>query len=161
MLDNKKISPSLLSALRNIPNEDFTRKRHLTRETKILIYDRNCGKCGFKRIAVNIDGKITEHKTILDAISYLSMNGNYNGGCEIIRSCSYPGNVESTDEEIIYPTITEIVMNTCRLWNPINIESNDEVVEEIQFEESFETSDRSISEYRRDGKILHNEIIPK
>lgn len=159
MLDNKNISGLVCQSFRDIPIDNITSRKHMIRESKIKIYDRNCGECGWKYIAVSLNDDIRECKTVQEAIDLISKYGIKN--CEIIRSCCYPGNIIDSDDGPIYPTITEIVMNTCRLWKITNIEFSDEVVEDLIIEKLQEIPNGRLSEHGRDGKIFHNETVPE
>ena len=63
------------------------------------------------------------------------------GGC-VSRTCEYPTNVlETINNEKIYPTVTEIVCNTCDFWRSDIFETHDylegEVDDELKWHEDI------------------------
>lgn len=101
-LDNKKLSPEMVSLLHNLPYQD-----------KVNIYDKRCSGCGYMRIEV---GNVVV-RSIEEAIDIAQLTG-----AEIERSCDYPSDVETSYGGEEYPSLTEIITNTCRFWDIHNIE---------------------------------------
>lgn len=159
MLDNKQLSESIIDHLKMLPNSTST-LRDLPRESKVEIYDNNCGGCGFCRVEVHTLKGVHIFNNVKDAID-IAESGGYRGISDIKRTCSYPGNVEIVNGEEYYPTLTEIIMNTCRLWSDRKCEMNDNIIEEVVIEASIEVSHRQIPQYRHDGEVLHIEIVPE
>lgn len=101
-LDNKKLSEEIIECLHGLAYED-----------KVKVYDRRCSGCEFMRVEV---GDVVVH-TIQEAIDIAQMTG-----AEINRSCEYPSDIEIAYGKEQYPSLTEIVTNTCRFWDIHNIE---------------------------------------
>jgi len=114
-LDNKKLTEQMIEILRGIPldNEARILSNVNSYETKISIYDSKCGKCGFKRLMVGDQ----EVRSLEEAIELAQMSND-----SIIRSCSFPDDIEIIGDVMVYPSLTMIVTNTCRFWNIKNIE---------------------------------------
>lgn len=87
-------------------------------QTKIQVYDEKCSGCGFARIILmnrrkgigrfniivesnNIDEILCEAKNLNDII---------------VRSCAYPDDISYINNKIVYPSVNEIVANTCHFW---------------------------------------------
>lgn len=118
-----------------IPYDDMARGC-LPLQTKVKIYDNKCSNCGFARIEViDASGNIMLFKNIEKAISE-AQSGGYKGIKEINRTCEYPGNIINSDYGDIYPTLNEIIINTCRLWNKSNHEQCNEIIEELTLVEN-------------------------
>lgn len=101
-LDNKKLPCQLVEMLYNLPYQD-----------KVNIYDKRCSGCGFMRVEV---GNVVV-RSIQEAIDIAQMTG-----AEIVRTCEYPGDTEIIYGEEQYPSLNDIVANTCRFWDLHNIE---------------------------------------
>lgn len=101
-LDSKNLTVEVQNYLRELPYEEKTK-----------IYDKRCKGCQFARIIVN-DIVVRSIQEALDIAREL--------GCEIVRSCEYPSDIEMSFGHEEYPSLNEIVSNTCRFWNSANIE---------------------------------------
>jgi len=114
-LDNKKLTEQMIEILRGIPldNEARILSNVNSYETKVSIYDSKCAKCGFKRLMVGDQ----EVRSLEEAIELAQMSND-----SIIRSCSFPDDIEIIGDVMVYPSLTMIVTNTCRFWNIKNIE---------------------------------------
>lgn len=114
-LDNRRLTPDIIENLKGIPlNEECWAKSYeLPHQTKVMIYDSKCKDCGFKRLEV--EDKV--FNSIPEALDYAQMTGG-----DLIRSCEYPSDVEVVNGVEIYPSLTEIVINTCRFWHKENLE---------------------------------------
>lgn len=114
-LDNRKLSADVIENLKGLPiDEDCWAKSYeLPHQTKVMIYDIKCNNCGFMRLEV--DGAILHN--LLDAVDYAQATGE-----SLIRSCEYPSDVEIVNGKEVYPSLTEIVINTCRFWRKENLE---------------------------------------
>lgn len=107
MLNNKKLAKATMEVLHGIPIGDPIHNTDYM--TKIGIYDAKCGKCGFNRIEV---GDRVFHN-VDEAINYAIETGY-----KIVRTCEFPGNTtEDSHGNIIYPTLSEIIENSCMLWD--------------------------------------------
>jgi len=107
MLDCKRHSKILLESLASIPiGESKTKTDYMT---KVGLYDAKCGACGFNRIEV----KDKVFHNVQEAIMFAIETNN-----DIVRTCEYPGNVFlDHDGNDVYPSLTEIIINTCLLWD--------------------------------------------
>ena len=81
-------------------------------QTKVEIYDTKCSGCGFARIILhNKRGQIFTSNNIneilIKAINISDI---------IVRSCSWPEDISIVNGKPVYPTVTEIVSNTCKFW---------------------------------------------
>lgn len=153
MLDSKHKSGSIIECGKIIPldkeaKDGIPEVRDLPFQTKTDIYDRKCNKCGFARIEViDSKGRCEVFNDIYKAIDNAEV-GDYLGIKEINRTCEYPGNIEETCYGNIYPTMTEIVMNGCMLWDKKNypVETNEtlEILTLVE-NEQIKVPDRQIS----------------
>jgi hypothetical protein len=123
-LDSKHLPEETIMSFKGIPYDDTNERRDFSYSTKVEIYDRMCGNCGFKRILVKIGeednpGENTEQefRSIEEATAFAQATGG-----TIIRSCQYPPDLTECFGKIIYPSLNEIIMNTCRFWKSKNIE---------------------------------------
>jgi hypothetical protein len=109
VIDNKRLSEFLAQNL-----------AHVSYETQVAIWDKNCSSCPFKTIrTISSDyrndsiKRITEYSTLeaaLDALLFEIVDQ------KILRGCNFGGEEYS---------LLEIVMNTCRFWNSETIEGGD------------------------------------
>lgn len=108
-LDNKKISPETEEIIKGFPLDDETWKAsyELPYQTKVMIYDEKCMGCGFMRIEVG--DKV--FNSLSEALDYAVFTKN-----DIIRTCGYPSDVQIINGKEIFPSLTEIVINTCQFW---------------------------------------------
>lgn len=82
---------------------------HMSYEAKINLYDKLCSGCGFARITVG--GK--KMRSLEEALHVARATG-----LDIERECEYPLDViEGYDGKLIYPSVHDIVNNSCRFWN--------------------------------------------
>ena len=158
MLDSKQLTPPIMEHLRRLPYDKISSRRDFPRETKVKIYDTNCDGCGFCRVEVHLAKGIKVFDNVKYAINIVEI-GEYKGIPEIKRTCSYPGNIEVINGVDVYPSLTEIIMNTCRLWSMNKHESSNEVIKEVRIEAEIEVSHRQIPEHGHNGEILHPEIV--
>lgn len=115
-LDNRKLTPDTEEMLKGMPLDDECWKRSydIPHQTKVMIYDAKCVGCGFMRLEVG--DKILHSLT--EAIDHAQMMGE-----DLIRSCEYPSDVQIINGQEVFPSLTEIIMNTCRFWNKENLEN--------------------------------------
>jgi len=114
-LDNSKISVEMEEMIKGFPLDDecWRRSYELPHQTKVMIYDTKCNGCGFMRLKV---GDVILH-SLPEAIDFAQITGN-----DLIRSCEYPSDIQFINGKEVYPSLTEIVMNTCKFWYKENIE---------------------------------------
>lgn len=114
-LDNRNLSPDMEEYIKGIPldEECWKRSYELPHQTKVMIYDARCKGCGFMRVRVG------EYilRSVEEAVD-LAQATNLN----IERSCDFPDDIQIVNGEEVYPSLTEIVINTCRFWYSKNIE---------------------------------------
>ena len=117
-LDNRNLTPMMQELLIGLPlDEECWRKTYeLPHQTKVMMFDKHCKDCGFKRLMVG-DLKI---ESLEEAVNVAQALGE-----DLIRSCEYPGDVQVINGRETFPTLTEIVINGCRFWNGKNIECGD------------------------------------
>lgn len=108
-LDNKKITPEMEEMIKGMPVDEETWRLsyELPHQTKVMIYDSHCQGCGFMRLEV---GDKVFH-SLPEALDYALFTGK-----QLTRSCEYPPDVQIINGEEIYPSLTEIVINTCQFW---------------------------------------------
>uniref|UniRef100_A0A6H1ZM61 Uncharacterized protein n=1 Tax=viral metagenome TaxID=1070528 RepID=A0A6H1ZM61_9ZZZZ len=120
-LDSKRLSMDVITSLKEIPYDEEARScihNSATYQTKCEIYDKKCNDCGYMLVFV---GK-KQYRSVEEAITEAILTGNI-----VARTCDYPGDVEVVNKDnIFYPSLNMIVMNTCRLWNPSGIEIDEE-----------------------------------
>lgn len=118
-LDNKKLNSDVIEYLKGIPldEESWQKVTNLPHETKVSIYDKRCKGCGFMRVEV---GEFI-FRSVEEGVDAAMVTG-----LPIVRTCDYPGDADFAFGEIIYPSLTVIVTNTCRFWSPSNIEGEDD-----------------------------------
>lgn len=138
MLDSKNLSDKMIRCRLLAPLDDEANPQNLPLQTKVQIYDMKCDGCGFARIEVfDNKGDIKVFNNVADAINEAQIGG-YKGIKDIKRTCEYPGNVIETIHGTEYPTLTEIIINTCRLWYEYKHEQCNETIEElIQVENEY------------------------
>jgi len=129
----------LYNYLREIPldKDSLPEQPLMPYQTKVQIYDSKCSDCGFAKILIeekntaNQSVIVREFYNIQDAINYASIHR-----CMLIRTCTYPFNLTYIHDKPVYPTITDIVTNTCQFWNidKMNIPTDTEFIE-IDLEE--------------------------
>jgi len=110
-------------------------------QTKIEIYEKNCGDCGFAQIVLFTNSEDGRQKIktfegaglIGKAVDFMSKNT-----CSIIRTCTYPNDLNIKNDAVQSPTLSEIVSNTCQFWHigKLDIPPDEETafieVEELQ-----------------------------
>ena len=123
-LDNKKLTPEIMDYLYGIPlDEDVWQcVTNLPHQTKVEIYDKRCKGCGFMRVEVG--ERI--FRSVEEAIDVAMTTG-----LPIKRTCDYPSDIDFAFGEVIYPSLTTIVINTCRFWDTRNIEGDDDDKERL------------------------------
>lgn len=114
-LDNRKLSEEMETMLIGMPidEECWRLSYELPHQTKVMIYDTKCSGCGFSRIEV--DKRV--FRDLDNAISYAQISGE-----DLIRTCDYPLDIQIINGKEVYPSLTEIVINTCRFWYKENLE---------------------------------------
>jgi len=124
-LDSRTISTSIRESLISIPFDNPDDNSYLPYQTKVSIYDEKCSGCGFARIEVVTTQKVLLFNDIISAIDYVS---KYSG--IIKRSCEYPTDVLTAHGQSIYPSLTDIITNTCRFWdsNKMEVEPEPEII---------------------------------
>lgn len=116
-LDSGGLTRSTIEILCAIPlDKESCKDLYIPYQTKVSIYDNNCKNCGFVRVEAHSskDDKLLTKifKNIDEAIDHASKKTAI-----LIRTCDYPSDVDIRGTEKIYPTLTEIVTNTCIFWN--------------------------------------------
>lgn len=122
-LDNKKYGADVYGILRELP-EDREAGGEVPYQTKVEVYDSKCQNCQFKMVIVeDTKGHQKEFEDLFVAIKYATIK-NY----KIIRSCKYPLDIQYMFDKPVYPSLTEIVSNSCQFWNvdKLNIPKNSE-----------------------------------
>lgn len=87
-------------------------------QTKIQVYDEKCSGCGFARIVL-----MNKRKGI-GRFNVIAQSNNINEILQqarnlndiIVRSCAYPDDIYYINNEPVYPSVNEIVANTCKFW---------------------------------------------
>lgn len=137
-LNSNHLNDSVIKILREIPedNECLVDEKHSSLElmpyqTKVQIYDERCKGCGFVHIEATHYSALEGEKKIIftdldKAIDHATVNN-----CRIHRSCSYPNDVLRKNGKHIYPTLSEIVSNTCEFWFQDKIDGM--IPEEVEF----------------------------
>ncbi|MHB8362884.1 MAG: hypothetical protein ACYDBX_04675 [Patescibacteria group bacterium] len=140
-LNSSHLDDDVIKTLQEIPEDDecFIDERHSSLElmpyqTKVQIYDEKCGGCGFVRVDVLHYNPDSEKKIVFNdinkAIEYATRNN-----CKINRTCSYLYNRLTRNGKHIYPTLSEIVSNTCEFWNKEKLTSMTEDEEFVEIDE--------------------------
>ncbi len=113
MLDNKKLGKFAMTNFRFLPYE-----------TKIDIFDKNCGICPHKiLVTINRQNKPTKFHTDLNkAINYTLFRPDN----RLIRGCNF------NDE---FHSLEEIMINTCRFWKIEYDELTEGEVTEVESEQ--------------------------
>ncbi len=120
-LNSKRITESIRESLISIPFDNPDDNSYLPYQTKVSIYDEKCSGCGFARIEVITTQRVLLFNNIDTAIDYVR---KYSG--IIKRSCEYPTDVLTAHGQMIYPSLTDIVTNTCDFWYTNEIETKPE-----------------------------------
>jgi len=112
-LNNLRISDATTESIRAIPlDQESLRHCDYTYQTKVDIYDKKCGSgCEFCRIEVDCLNQIKIFNNSAEAIAYCARSGH-----RMERLCEYPGDIREVHNKVIYPSVTEIVVNTCQFW---------------------------------------------
>lgn len=110
-LCSQHLPPEVTEVLREMPL-DNTCLEGIPYQTKIEVYDNKCSGCGFARVIL----KNKRKKMIIsnNVSEILKQAKNLND--IIVRSCAYPDDITYINGELIYPSIHEIVANTCKFW---------------------------------------------
>lgn len=130
-LDNSQLGEDIVNILREMPLDKTCIEGIMSYQTKVDVYDSKCQDCAFKLLIVeNARMDRILFTDIQKAINYAS-TGNF----KLLRSCAYPNDIQIKNGEIIYPTLNEIVSNSCQFWNinKLNIPSD----RETKFTESL------------------------
>jgi len=110
-------------------------------QTKIQVYDEKCSGCGFARIVLMNRRKGVDKFNIIiqsnNINEVLSQAKNLND--IIVRSCAYPDDICYTNNKPVYPSVSEIVANTCKFWreSKLFMFSEDEEKEFEQYKEGI------------------------
>ena len=114
-LDNRNLTPDIEEYVKGIPlDEDCWKQSYeLPHQTKVMIYDTKCKGCGFMHITV---GNLVL-RSVEEAIN-IAQKFNL----PIERSCDFPDDIQIINGKEVRPTLTEIVINSCRFWYSKNIE---------------------------------------
>ena len=120
-LNSSHLHHSVIDIIREIPMDREVAPDY-PYQTKVDMYDSRCSGCGFCRIEVCpsdiYDAKPIVFNNSKDAVEYARMYGH-----RINRTCEYPPDVQTRNGKSIYPTLTEIISNTCDLWDVEKISS--------------------------------------
>ena len=112
-------------------------------QTKVELFEKHCRGCGFVRIKVmTLGGDDRQRVHTFEGENAIEKATNAMGvnRCETIRMCTYPQDITVKNDEEEYPTLNEIVSNTCQFWHleKQNIFPDEETafieVEEIKME---------------------------
>ena len=127
-LNNQHLTLDLQNFLKEIPLDEPC--NDVPYQTKVGIYDDKCSDCGFALIIAYSSEESSDQRTkripfnnVESAIAYARANG-----CNLKRTCTYPNDIVTHNNNGVYPTLQEIVSNTCQFWNieKMNIPSDDE-----------------------------------
>jgi hypothetical protein len=158
MLDSKNMDSYSMRILRETPLDAEAKSavdelKFIPLQTKVDIYDAKCAGCGFSLQLVIKDNKVIGRyeNDIQGAIEQVC---DSTALCHIERSCAYPSNCIESDKGLITPSLTEIIMNTCRFWDPKKLETHEEENTEI-------LSYGQISKYGCDREIHAGSLIPE
>ena len=123
-LNSSNIHFSVINIIREIPLDRESAPEY-PYQTKVDMYDEKCSGCGFARIEVYpsdiYNAKPLIFHTSSEAIKFARVHGH-----RINRTCDYPFDMQKRNGKTIYPSLTEIVSNTCDLWDI------DKIISEIE-----------------------------
>ena len=111
-LCNNHLPPETQEYLREMPLDKSCISNDIPYQTKVETYDLKCSGCGFARIILKNQRR--ESLVSNDINEILSKAINISD--TIIRSCSFPDDIRYINDKPIYPTVDEIVSNTCKFW---------------------------------------------
>lgn len=163
-LNSTYLAEDTFNSLREIPiDKEAASDSSFTYQTKVEIYDRMCGKCGFCRIEINT----SKSTFVVDSVEKMEqiLLKKKTTFLEVIRGCSYPNDVLIKNGKPVYPSLMEIVSNTCEFWHTekMNIPSDNET-EFIVFntEAEIEGMDRAkLSELGHLRESIPCETVPQ
>lgn len=123
-LNSSHLHHSVIDIIREIPIDREVAPDY-PYQTKVDMYDSRCSGCGFCRVEV-YTSEVYNAKPVIyhnsqEAIDFARMHGY-----RINRTCEYPFDTHSRNGKPIYPTLTEIISNTCDFWDESKIPSVDE-----------------------------------
>lgn len=110
-------------------------------QTKVEIFERECKDCGFVRIILSTFSNDGRQRIItFDGAEAVEKTNDMVGKfrCDVIRTCTYPQDITTKNNEEELPTLSEIVSNTCQFWHveKLNIPKDEETAfieaEELQ-----------------------------
>lgn len=129
-LSNSRLTESITDTFKAIPlDADALKHCDYTYQTKVDIYDNKCGKgCGYCRIEVDCLKEIKVFHNTDEAIAFC-----VHTGYKMQRLCEYPSDIVEVHGRLVYPNVTEIVINTCRFW--YDALKDEEETEFIEIEE--------------------------
>lgn len=143
-LCNKRLTKAMADFLFDMPL-DRACEKNPAYQLKVQVYDTKCSGCGFARIEVRHNERDKGHdlitNDIMKAIHYATVTG-----FDIIRTCEYPGDVEEVFGKIYYPSIHDIVTNTCEFWYPDRFPSEDGEFIEIDFDDFIKQQEKKVNE---------------
>jgi len=119
-LNSNHLTDDIIQTLRELPIDDVNDLPPY--QNQIALYDSKCNGCGFVRVEAHFsDGvlwnvnKMKVFDRIDDAISFATVNK-----CQLKRSCCYPSDTLQKHRQPVYPTLAEIISNTCEFWKELN-----------------------------------------
>lgn len=121
-LNSSHLHHSIVDIIREIPT-DREDAPDYPYQTKVDMYDNRCSGCGFCRVEV-YPSDVYNVEPIIFNNSKEAVVCARKHGYRINRTCEYPADVQTrSDGKAIYPTLTEIISNTCDLWDIEKISS--------------------------------------
>ncbi len=106
------LPPETKEFLKEMPFDKSCISDEIPYQTKVETYDLKCSGCGFARIILR--NKRSELFVSNDINEILDKAINISD--TIIRSCAFPDDVKYINDKPAYPTVDEIVSNTCKFW---------------------------------------------
>ena len=125
--------------LREVPLNKDCITDDIPYQTKVEIYDEKCSGCGFAKIMVsnrmgNRDNYTSDKINVRFStnIIELALKKAKNLGDSIIRTCEYPADIGWSKSYPVYPSIHEIIGNTCKFWRESKLYQFEYTEEEIE-----------------------------
>lgn len=115
-LNSSHLSDAVIGIIRDIPT-DKESARDYQYQTKVDIYDIRCSGCGFARIELYNSDMYNAKPIKIVRTAEEAVHLAQRHGFRVVRTCEYPFDVKVKNNVFIYPTLTEIISNTCELWN--------------------------------------------
>ena len=114
-LSSQHLHHSVISIIRDIPMDKESAPEYLY-QTKVEMYDERCSGCGFARIEV-YPSDVYNAKPVIFHKSQEAIDSARLHGHRINRTCEYPFDTLYRNKKPMYPSLTEIISNTCTFWD--------------------------------------------